>query len=64
MNGFGARRISAIVLWRYSQDLLEALTVPGRCVPRGGTQVAELFGVTAGADVLEVGAAAENALDA
>ena len=36
MNGFGARRISEIVLWMYSRICLKTVAVPSRRAWRAG----------------------------
>ena len=65
MNGLGARRISEMVAVEVLEDLLEDLAVPGvTAAARRGREVAEVGRVAAGADVLEIGAAAEHAAGA
>ena len=46
------------------EDLLEALAGPFGRRPRLRRQIAEIFGRASGADVFEIGAAAEDAADA
>ena len=53
----GDRRVEIL------EDLLEPFPVTGGRLPCGRTQIPEVVRVTAGTDVLEIGAAAEHAVD-